>query len=77
MAKFHGPKNLHLGVETDEKTGLPTEGWAHAEYDPESHDYVIDVSGDDLKKFRAVADEYGFVEDKAAEKSAAKASQDD
>jgi hypothetical protein len=49
----------------------------HLGSDPESHDYVIDVSGDDHKKFRAVADEYGFVEDKAAEKSAAKASKDD
>lgn len=68
MAKFHGRTNLHLGSDPE---------WASAEYDPESHDYVIDVSGDDLKKFRAVADEYGFVEDKAAEKSSAKASKDD
>lgn len=56
MAKFHGPTNLHLGEPE----------WAAAEYDPESHDYVVDVSGDDLKKFRAAADEYGFVEDKAS-----------
>lgn len=61
MAKFHGPTNLHLGSE-------PV--WAAAEYDPESHDYVVEVTGADLKKFRAVADEYGFVEDGKADAEA-------
>jgi hypothetical protein len=53
MATFHGPINLHLGSE-------PV--WAASEYDHETHDYVVEVTGADLKKFRAVADGYGFVE---------------
>ena len=53
MAKFYGPTNLHLGGE---------EAWAAAQYAPETHNYVIDVSGAELKKFRAVAGDYGFVE---------------
>lgn len=61
MAKFHGPINLNLGSE-------PV--WAAAEYDHESHDYVIDVSGAELKKFRAVAGDYGFVEDGKGESDA-------
>lgn len=56
MAKFHGKTNLHLGEPE----------WASAEYDPDSRDYVIDVSGEELKKFRAVAADYGFVEDKGS-----------
>jgi hypothetical protein len=60
MAKFHGPVNLILGGEKP---------WAESEWDPETGSYVVDVTGENLKKFRAVADEYGFSE--------AKGSQDD
>lgn len=59
MAKFHGSVNLILGGEKP---------WAESEWDPETGAYVVDVTGDDLKKFRAVADEYGFTEQKAASK---------
>lgn len=65
MAKFHGPVNLHLGASAD-KDGNPVPAWAQSEWDPESGSYVIDVTGDDLKKFRAVADDYGFSDAKAA-----------
>lgn len=57
MAKFHGKTNLHLGEPV----------WAGSEYDPDSRDYVIDVSGDALEKFRAVAADYGFTEDEGSE----------
>jgi hypothetical protein len=60
MAKFHGKTNLHLGEPA----------WATSVYDHEAHDYVIDVSDDDLKKFRAVAEGYGFVEDESPEPAA-------
>ena len=65
MAKFSGPVNLHLGAGSD-KDGQPVEAWAQSSYDPELGAYVVDVTGDDLKKFRAVADEYGFSEVKSS-----------
>lgn len=69
MAKFSGPVNLHLGAGSD-KDGQPVPAWAQSEWDPELGAYVVDVTGDDLKKFRAAADEYGFSEVKSGDKSA-------
>jgi hypothetical protein len=63
MAKFSGPVNLQLGAGAD-KDGKPVAAWAQSSWDHELGAYTVDVSGEDLKKFRAVADEYGFVEDK-------------
>ncbi|WP_310962145.1 hypothetical protein [Nocardioides terrisoli] len=63
MAKFHGSTNLNLGG---------PDPWAVAAWDDESQSYVIDVTGEDLKKFRAVAEDYGF-----AESGSKKADKDD
>ena len=67
MAKFSGPVNLHLGAGSD-KDGNPVPAWAQSEWDSERGAYVVDVSGDDIKKFRDAADEYGFSEVKSTAK---------
>ena len=67
MAKFRGDKNLNLGGEKP---------WAVAQYDHASREYVIELSGKDASKFRAVADDYGFREDAAPRHAAAEVSED-
>lgn len=56
MAKFRGPSNLNLGG---------AKPWAVATFDTDARDYVVEVTGEDLKKFRAVAADYGFSEEKS------------
>lgn len=55
MTDFRGPRNIQIGFPV----------WAGAQYDPESRDYVVSVEGDDVERFRAIADGYGFREDGA------------
>ena len=55
MAKFRGTTNLHLGHPV----------WAASAYDHETREYVVEVDGDDAKRFRGVAADYGFVEEGA------------
>jgi len=52
---FRGDKNLHLGDPV----------WAASTYDPDSHEYVVSLDAAGAKKFRPVADEYGFREVKS------------
>lgn len=55
MAKFTGPKNLHLGGDA---------AWAVSTYDDVSRNYVIELDDKAAAKFRALSDEdrHGFVE---------------
>lgn len=57
MATFRGPKNVNLGGEKP---------WVVSSYDADSRDYVVEVTGEDLKKFRAVAADYDFSEEKSS-----------
>lgn len=57
MAKFRGDKNLHLGG---------VEPWAASTYDHTTRTYVIDLDAAGAKKFRSIAADYGFVEDKSS-----------
>lgn len=52
MTDFRGPQNIQLGFPV----------WAGAQYDHETRDYVVTLEGDDVERFRAVADLYGFRE---------------
>lgn len=52
MPQFRGSKNLHIG----------SPAWASSKYDPETQEYVIDLSASDAKKFRPIAEAYGFAE---------------
>ena len=64
MATFRGKTNLILGPNDGEE-----QPWVRAEQDPESRDFIVDVKGEDLKKFRPLAEQYGFVEDKSSSSS--------
>lgn len=52
MPDFRGDKNLHLGDPV----------WAASTYDHTTRQYVISLDAAGAKKFRPVADEYGFRE---------------
>jgi hypothetical protein len=52
MTDFRGPRNLHLGHPV----------WAASTYDATTRDYVVTLEGDDIERFRSVADLYGFRE---------------
>lgn len=52
MTAFRGPKNIQLGHPV----------WASAQYDAVTRDYVVTVDGEDVDRFRKVAELYDFRE---------------
>lgn len=58
MAKFSGKTNIVHGQGADAIV---------SEYDPESGEYVVDVTGNALKEFREVAKSYGYSEVKTSQ----------
>jgi len=59
MPEFRGKTNLHLGYPV----------WAESKYDHEAREYVISLDAAGAKKFRPIADGYGFTEAKKADDS--------
>lgn len=56
MAEFHGDRGVHIGFPV----------WAKSVWYPDLKKYVVSVTGADLKKFRALAEQYGFAEVKGS-----------
>lgn len=55
MPEFRGSKNLHVGFPV----------WAASEYEHATRDYVITLDAAGAKKFRPLAEDYGFREVKS------------